>query len=184
MNSFPELQTDRLLLREIVQADAPAIFAIHSDADNLRWFGADPLIELAQAEQLIDVFSSWRLLPNPGTRWAIETRSDRKLIGTCGLFKWNRNWRSCTIGYELARPDQGLGFMREALLAMLSYGFAEMQLNRISAEVHPKNAASIRTLHALGFVEEGHLREAGFWAGEFHDLKQFGLLCHEFKAGL
>src|SRR5512139_756300 len=46
MSGFPTIETDRLLLREIVAADAPALFAIHSDAQAMRWFGSDPLTEL------------------------------------------------------------------------------------------------------------------------------------------
>ncbi|MGA7814330.1 GNAT family N-acetyltransferase [Caballeronia sp.] len=184
MNRFPELQTDRLLLREIVQEDASALFAIHSDADNLRWFGTDPFSDLSQTEKLIEVFAGWRQMPDPGTRWGIERRSDSALIGTCGLFKWNRNWKTCVVGYELARSAQGAGFMRETLLTAFSYGFNEMKVNRISADIHPLNEPSIRLLRALGFVEEGRARQAGYWGGEYHDLVQFGLLRQEYEQSL
>lgn len=48
MSDFPTLETDRLVLREIVADDAPALFAIHSDAIAMRWFGTDPLVDIAQ----------------------------------------------------------------------------------------------------------------------------------------
>jgi len=83
-NRFPDLQTERLRLREIVPADAPALLAIHSDREAMRWFGTDPLQDLAQAEQLVNTFASWRLLPAPGTRWGLERKSDGQLIGSCG----------------------------------------------------------------------------------------------------
>ncbi len=51
MNDFPTVETDRLLLREMVAADAPAVFAIHSAPDAMRWFGTDPLTELSQAHK-------------------------------------------------------------------------------------------------------------------------------------
>lgn len=71
MSDFPTLQTKRLQLREITVADAPALLAIHGDAQAMRWFGAEPLTELQQAERLADVFAGWRKLPNPGVRWGI-----------------------------------------------------------------------------------------------------------------
>ena len=49
LTAFPVLQTERLLLREIVVADAPALFEIHGDAELMRWFGSDPLGDLAAA---------------------------------------------------------------------------------------------------------------------------------------
>jgi len=181
-DAFPTLETERLRLREIVAADAPTLFAIHSDVAAMRWFGTDPLTELAQAEKLVETFASWRKLPNPGVRWGIETRADGRLVGTCGLFKWNRGWQSCSLGYELAAGAQGRGLMKEALAAALAWGFVQMALHRVEAQIHPDNAASIVLVRGLGFVEEGCGREAGFWLGEHQDLLQFGLLRREFAA--
>ena len=184
MNDFPSLETERLLLREIVAADAPAMFAIHGDADAMRWFGTDPLVDPAQAEKMIETFAGWRQMPNPGTRWGIERKSDGRLIGSCGLFKWNRGWKSCTTGYELARVAWGQGFMVEALSAALDWGFEHMALHRVEAQVNPENTASLKLLQRLGFVREGHLREAGFWLDRHHDLLQFGLLRGEYDGAV
>lgn len=180
MNDFPQLETERLILREIVAGDAPALFAIHSDLETMRWFGTDPLTHLQQAEELIETFAAWRRMPNPGTRWGIQRKSDGVLIGSVGLFKWNRPWRSGIAGFELARSSRGAGFMHEALSAALAWGYEHMALNRVEAQAHPANEASIKLLRSLGFVKEGCLREAGFWLGEYHDLLQFGLLRRDY----
>lgn len=179
VGDFPTLETDRLILREIVASDAPTLYDIHSDAKAMRWFGSDPIINLQQAEKLVETFASWRKLPNPGARWGIERKSDSQLLGTCGLFKWNRGWRSCIVGYELAQSAWGAGFMLEALSAALTWGFEHMELHRVEAQIHPENVASIRLVRTLRFVKEGRLREAGFWLGEHHDLLQFALLRRE-----
>ena len=179
-NAFPDLVTDRLNLREIAPADAAALFAIHGDVEHMRWFGNDPMQTVDEAMNLVNIFAGWRKMPNPGTRWGIERRSDRTFLGTCGLFKWNRTWRSCTIGYELSAQAQGHGYMAEALRAVLGYGFPSMDLNRIEASVNPDNARSISVLTKLGFVEEGRAREAGYWAGQHHDLLQYALLRRDY----
>jgi ribosomal-protein-alanine N-acetyltransferase len=179
--SFPTLETERLLLREIAAHDAPALFSIHGDAELMRWFGVDPLADLAGAEDLIKLFTSWRVQANPGTRWGIHIKNEPTLIGTCGLFGWNRNWRKCIIGYELAADAQGRGYMYEALTAMLAWGFANMELNRVEAQIHPENFPSIKLSQKLGFVEEGRLRQGGHWGGQFHDLLQFSLLRREWS---
>ncbi len=173
-SSFPLIQTLRLSLRELVNDDAPAIFAIHGDAKAMRWFGCDAMADLAAASQLIEVFANWRTMPNPGTRWGIEYQG--QIVGSCGLFKWDRNGKHCHIGYELAQGHWGQGLMREALLAILAWGFEHMALNRIQAQVHPQNTASIKSLESLGFVQEGCFREAGVWHGQHHDLLQYALL--------
>lgn len=178
---FPALETQRLVLREIVAADAPALFAIHGDADAMRWFGNDPLADLAGAEGLVSLFASWRNLPNPGVRWGIQVKDASGLIGTCGLFAWQRKWRKCAIGYELAAGAQGQGYMQEALTAAIDWGFEAMELNRIEAQVHPDNLASYKSLRRLGYVEEGRLRQVGFWGGAFHDMLQFSLLRSDWQ---
>ena len=183
MSDFPDLETDRLLLREIVASDAPDVLAIHGDAVAMRWFGSDPLATLQQAQKLVEIFAGWRQLPNPGTRWAIRRKVDNRFLGSCGLFKWNRGWKSCVIGYELGSFAWGEGFMTEALSAILHWGFENMGLNRIEAQVHPENIASINLMRKLGFVQEGHMREAGYWLGEHHDLQQFALLRREYRTG-
>ena len=91
LGPFPVLETQRLLLREIVAEDAPALFSIHGDAVLMQWFGFDPLPDVSAAENLVKVFAAWRNQPNPGTRWAIQLKHDPTLVGTCGLYGWNRN---------------------------------------------------------------------------------------------
>lgn len=175
-DAFPTLETDRLYLRELIGADATALLAIHGDVELMRLFGNDPIPDLASAEALIKTFSGWHQLPNPGTRWAIEIKGTAGLVGTCGLFGWNRAWRKCTVGYELAQRAQGKGYMQEALTVALSWGFEGMRVNRLEAQVHPDNARSLKLLRRLRFVEEGRLRQGGYWAGQYHDLLQYSLL--------
>ena len=163
MDDFPILTTERLLLRALSADDAADLFAVHSDA-----------------EDLLKIFDNcW--LTGTGLRWAIERRLDHTFLGTCGLFKWNRGWRSCSIGYELAPFARGQGYMQEALGAAIAYGFDSMQVNRIEAQVHTQNAASIKTLKAMGFVHEGLQRQAGYWHGTYHDLHQFALIYLDYQ---
>ena len=184
MVDFPTLQTSRLTLREIVESDAENIFQIHGNAEYMRWFGSDPIRDLDGAAKLVATFASWRKEPVSGARWAVTLRDRPGLIGTCGLFRWNRNWRSCVLGYEIAPAHQGHGYAKEALQAIIAWGFREVQLNRIEAQVHPDNARSLALLAKLGFLQEGHQREAGYWAGRHHDLLQYALLKSQWRSAV
>lgn len=183
MPDFPLLQTPRLLLREITEADVENLFCIHSDSRHMAWFGSYPLTDLSEAKRLIATFASWRQLPNPGVRWGLQLKGNQPgLIGSCGLFAWNRGWKKCSLGYEVAPEVAGRGLMREALTAALDWGFGEgMQLHRVEAQVHEDNAASVALLQRLGFAQEGRQREVAFWGGRHHDLLQYGLLAREWR---
>lgn len=180
-NAFPRLQTPRLTLRQIVPADAAALFTIHSDAEWMQWYGVDPITSLAEAEHLAELFASW-YSAGSGFRWALERKQDRQLIGTCGLFRWNKSWRNCVIGYEIQRAHHRQGYMREAVTAILNYGFDVMSLHRIQAETHPDNGASIGLAASLGFRFEGIHREQAYWDGRFHDLNCYSLLERDWRA--
>lgn len=178
---FPTLGTERLRLRQIRRSDTDALFRIHSDVKWMRWYGIDPIVERWQAEQLAEMFAGW-FTAGTGLRWALERRQDGRFIGTCGLFRWNKSWRNCVIGYEISHDCRRQGYMREALGAIIEYGFNVMNLHRIQAETHPDNAASIRLAMRLGFEFEGVHREQAFWSGRFHDLNCYSLLDRDWFA--
>lgn len=178
---FPALASSRLNLREITLADADAMFAIYGDAQAMRWFGMDAMTEVAQAETTLTRWATMRQQAVPAIRWGIQVAGESTLSGSCGLFGWNRDWRKCTLGYDLVRSAQGQGYMQEALSTVLDWGFANMELNRIEAQIHPDNLASLKLIRKLGFREEGLLREVAFWSGAHHDLLQFALLRREWR---
>lgn len=178
MSSFPTLRSNRLILRELTAKDADAWFAIQSNPEVMRWFGADPMRDKAQAGKLIADYATWHA-NGTAIRWGIEWQG--QLAGTCGYARWNKAWANAIAGYELGPEFQGKGLMREALQAMFRYGFLQMQLHRIHAEVHRDNIASRKLLEKLGFQFEGVHREMGHWGGRWHDLDCFSLLEHEWQ---
>lgn len=173
----PPIHTSRLVLREVMVADAPSLLALYADREHMQWYGIDPFPDLAAAESRIRKLKEMAQTPNPAVSWAIELAGE--FIGTCGLFAWNRSWRKCSVGYELTKSTQGKGYMQEAVRAAISWGFREMEVNRIEAQTHPNNKRSIALLHRLGFSEEGRLRQCAYWAGQYHDMLQFSLLRAE-----
>jgi ribosomal-protein-alanine N-acetyltransferase len=86
------------------------------------------------------------------------------------------------VGYSLASAEWGNGYMQEALTALLDYGFSELDLNRVEADVDPRNAASGRSLERLGFRREGLLRERWIVGGEVSDTALYGLLRKDWEA--
>jgi len=71
--------------------------------------------------------------------------------------------------------------MHEALQALLEFGFGELDLNRIDADIDPRNSASARTLERLGFTKEGYLRERWIVGDEVSDTAIYGLLRREWR---
>src|SRR5260221_531021 len=54
-------------------------------------------------------------------------------------------------------------------------------LNRLEADIDPRNVASARSLERFGFKKEGHLRERWIVAGEVSDTGFYGLLQSDWR---
>ena len=76
------------------------------------------------------------------------------------------------------------GTMDELLQAVLAFGFDQMGLHSVEAQIDPDHARSRRVLERLGFQEDGRLRENyRDHTGRFTDTGVFTLLSREFVAG-
>ena len=171
----PTLRTARLELRPFADADADALFALHSDAHVLRYWDSPPWTERARAERFL---ASCRQITEEGggARLAVERRSDGAFLGWCGLTGFNPDFRSASLGYCLTEAAWGHGYATEAAGALLQWAFDTMDLNRVQAEADTRNGASARVLEKLGFVLEGTLREDCVVNGVVSDSWVYGLL--------
>ena len=148
------LQTPRLLLRPMVEADAPALFEIHSDQETMRYWSTPPWADPDEGLRMIER-DRQGLRDGTSIRLGLELREPcdaPKVIGTCTLYNIQHANRRAEIGYSLHRKLWGRGLMHEALTALLTHGFEQLALHRVEADIDPRNLASARSLERLGFV--------------------------------
>ena len=177
------LRTERLRLRPLASADAAALLAIFSEPRVMRYWSTLPWSGVEQAQAFIarDIEA---MRNGDYLRLGLERLSDAQLIGQCTLFDFKRASRRAEIGYALDAGAWGRGYMHEALCALLEHGFGEQKLNRVEADIDPRNTASARSLERLGFAREGLLRERWIVDGEVSDTALYGLLARDWRAGL
>lgn len=177
---FPTLETPRLLLRQIVPHDAKSLFATFSDPAVMEFYGDPPHRSIEDSRDLIQRQQRW-YAQREGIRWGVTLKGDDAVIGSCGFFLFDEEFRHAEMGYELARAYWRQSIMREALDAIISYGFTSTELHRIEAVVNGANEPSKALLLALGFTREGALRERFYFAGQYWDDLYFGLLKNEWR---
>ena len=177
----PELHSPRLHLREVLNSDALALYAIHSDPEVMRYWSYPAWTQLAQAQAKVDEIARQRREQDILV-WAIAETDSELLIGTVAVFGFNREQGRAEIGYSLHRDWQGRGLASETLQLVLPYLFQEYGLRRIEADVDPRNRASCRLLEKLGFVREGLLRQRWLVDGQLCDSALYGLLQQDFIA--
>lgn len=172
------LRTARLLLRPPQPEDAPALLRAFSDAQAMRYWSTPPWTSLDDAEGFIQR-SLQAMATGEALRLIIVRTADARVLGQCTLFSIARSCRRAEIGYLLDRGEWGQGHMQEALNALIAYGFGTMGLNRIEADIDPRNERSARSLERLGFQREGLLRERWIVGDEVSDSALYGLLASE-----
>lgn len=172
---FPVLRTERLLLREIVPADAQALFVLRSDPRVMQHLGRPPAKTLADAQALLEIMLKG-LANNTSIVWAITRHGDPELVGTVTFWRIDTEHHHGELGY-LLRPDLwGQGLAREAATAVVEHGFAELALHRVEAHVDPANTASIALLESLAFNREAHLVQNYRFGDVFFDTLIYGRL--------
>ena len=176
-----QIESPRLLLRLVKEADLPALLEVNSDSD------VTALLPYATWNSLADG-KAWfeRMSGIQATGLALQfvavNKATDTAIGTCLLFRFEEASARAELGYVLGRTYWGQGFMREALTALLQCAFGGMGLRRIEAEVNTRNDASAALLARLGFTKEGLLRERWITKGRAEDVEIYGLLRGELRS--
>jgi len=179
MRSFPCLETERLVLKVLDISYAPMVldFFIRNKSFLGQWepsrdytfysldFQRD---ELEVQMQGISEGRQFRV-------WIFE-KSDKcndKIIGSVSLNEIVRGcFHSCFLGYRIDEQKRNQGYMTEAVKSVVDYGFNNLLLHRIEANIMPHNIASLRVVEKLGFINEGiarkYLKINGQWEDHIH----------------
>lgn len=180
MDSFPSLETGRLLLDQIKPSDIPAIVAYAGNkkiTDTTRTM-PHPYFE----EDAI----AWMNMANQGFRkkdnyiFAMRDKSNKSFMGGIGLTIDLANNRA-EIGYWIAEKFWNMGYTTEAVQATLKFGFEELQLNKIIAVYVETNIASGKIMEKNGMIKEGEFINHDIKYGEYISLIQYRMLKTEFN---
>ena len=146
-----ELRTERLVLRRARPDDLEAMHAVLSDEKAMVYWSAPPHVTLAETDRWLR-----SMIEAPaGASDDFLVTLDGEVIGKMGA------WRLPEFGFILRSDRWGHGLAREALRAFLRHAFETLGLPELTADVDPRNAASLKLLADHGFVETG--RATGTW---------------------
>lgn len=153
MPRIEPIETPRLRLSELSEADAPFLLALMNDPGYLQHIGDRSVRSEADAlRYLLDgPVSSYRRHGHGLLRLALKG-SDTP-IGLCGLLKRD-TLNDVDLGYALLPRYRGMGYVHEAAQAVLQHAQQALGIRRVLAVVAPGNASSEGVLRRLGFQFE------------------------------
>jgi [ribosomal protein S5]-alanine N-acetyltransferase len=172
---FQNLESDRLLLRQITNDDVNEIFALRSNVETMKYIPRPLVTTNEEALEHIKMIQD-KLEKNEGINWAITLKGNPKLIGIIGHYRIRWEHFRSEIGYMLLAEYHGKGITTEAIQMLVDYGFNKMNMHSLEGIIDPANTASARVLEKNGFVKEAHLIENEFYDGKFLDSVIYSLV--------
>lgn len=178
---MPELQTERLILREFVKSDWKAVHEYASDPEVVRFLEWGPNTSDETVAFLDGTLACQKEKPRRIYEFAIVLKDTGKLIGACGLrLQGEQDREQAEMGYCYNRNYWGQGFGSEAARAVLGFAFGELKLHRVMASCDANNLGSAGVLKKAGMRQEAHFVQERKVRGEWRDTLQFAVLKDEF----
>jgi [ribosomal protein S5]-alanine N-acetyltransferase len=182
MLQLATLHTTRLNLLQITPQVIHSIFNNENKETILSLFGCDE----DNYQRLLEMHHKGMETARMSMRFfLLQEKSSGLSMGQCGFHTWNATHRRAEVFYFLNQDIYKCkGYMKEALHAVLHYGYSEMELHRVAALIDDNNTPSKKLLEHYGFTREGIVREDYIVNGINEDSVCYSLLKQEWQAYL
>ncbi len=154
---FNQIETKRLILRPVIEADAQDFFELDSNPEVHRFLGNNPVTTIDESESMIAAILEQYEKFDLG-RLAVILKDTNEFIGWSGL-KYEQNLRKefnyYDLGYRFKQQYWGKGYATETALASLHYGFKDLKLQEINAAAGIDHIASNTILKKIGMQPSG-----------------------------
>jgi ribosomal-protein-alanine N-acetyltransferase len=145
------IATERLVLTPYVMGDVDELYRVMRDPEVMQHIGKGALTRSEVHDIVARSVAAWN---ETGMGWwTIRLKHDGYLFGQICL-RPEKDLGDIAVGYALDKAYWRQGYAREALHAVVAYGFGKRGLERISALVRPENTASRALLDQCGFVRQ------------------------------
>jgi [ribosomal protein S5]-alanine N-acetyltransferase len=159
------IETRRLILRNFERSDVSAYCNLTGDSKYQRFYSEEDC-SVERSRQLVEKFVlQSRESDRTGYQMALVLESTGEFIGTAGLRI--EPDKQASIGCGVGREYQSAGYAKEAMSALLEYGFEKHDIHRVYADTISENIPAIRLCKMLGMREEAHFIENRFFKGRW-----------------
>lgn len=150
---FPELKTERLLLRRLIMDDRYELMWLRSDDRVNRYLERGKSMNINEATDFVAKIDK-NLEEDKSGYWVICLAENRTLIGTICLWHFEPEKDQVELGYELSPMYQGKGIMHEAARKIIEYAFDTIRAKIIVAITDPHNEPSKKLLERFDFKQD------------------------------
>lgn len=180
---FKWLETERLILRDIRMEDVYEYYErLFGDGDVCRYLLHDPHQDIGESLAAIENIRQ-QYEQGKFYRWGITEKGEDSLIGVIGLVRIDEEKSECSFAYLLGCDYWGKGYGTEALKAVISFAFEELEIRRIVADHMTENPASGAVMRKAGMNHIGTEKAKYEKQCVLHDAEIYEI-CNEKSEGL
>lgn len=158
------IETDRLLMRDLMDEDVHGMFAMDSDAEVHAFLGNKPISTLEEAQKMIDSIKQ-QYVQNGIGRWAVVEKESGAFIGWSGfklitdVIGGRSNFYD--LGYRFIKQYWGKGYATETAVASLNHGFSKLDYEEICGMADVDHIASNAILQKIGLMKRNEFTYDG-----------------------
>lgn len=179
MDSSPILEGDRIVMRKIAKTDAQDMYDYARDPCVTKYLLWQPHESFSYTKRYLEeVMRQYKA--HSFFDFAIVSKEDNRMIGTCGFTRLDPFNHSAEIGYVLSSHHWNCGLASEACAMILRFAFCNLGLHRVEARYMPGNVASRRVMEKNGMVFEGIECDAIYVKGVYQDVGKCAILRREY----
>ena len=176
---IPTLETSRLTMRKILPSDCADMYDYSHRPETSRYLLWSPHANLRYTKKYIS-FLQGAYRNETFYDFALVDKESGKMIGTCGFTSFDLQNNSAEIGYVLHPDFWGKGLAKEAVMRLMTFGFAELRLHRLTAKIMTENSASKRVAEKCGMRHEATHVESMLIKGAYETIDEYAILAKEF----
>lgn len=164
MTAIRSIETERIVMRPMQEADFEPLWAIWSEEAVRRY-----LISLPETRaDFRGMFDYMLEMASRLGMWTLVEKGVGEVFGRCGFYDFGAE-QIPEVAFLLSERYWGRGLGTEAAQAALGCGFQERGWARIVALVRPDNLRSLSVIKKLGMTPAGTIDLKG-WKAEIHEI--------------
>lgn len=175
------IESQRLKLRPITLNDQQALFNYAKNAKITKYVPWTVHKTITDSINFINSLLK-EYQQRTALMWAVQLKADETntIIGTCGFIRYFAHTKCLEVGYAFNPKLWGQGYAKEALLAVIKYGFENTDSIRIEGSCVTENIASAQTMLSVGMQLEGISRSNFIKDGKISDCQVFSIIRSEY----
>ena len=166
---FENLETDRLLLRQIVDSDAETLYEnLYRNFDHYKFYYQFPYKNLEDFRQKYKYGSFFK--------WVIVLKENNEPIGIVELHTYDSLNNNCRIGYIVGDKYRKKGYAYEAVKKIIEFGFNHLYIHKIEAHIVADNTASIKLAESVGMTLESIRKDSYKIGDNYYNQKVYTII--------